>query len=152
MVGLLPAVVFCLALAWSSAPVASADDQADKAEAVKKELDALQGTWKLMTHEEDGKEVDYGDDIQLYTFGKDKLTVKRKDTVIAEGPIELDPTRSPRHLDFQRTDGQTELTIYIRVGDYLIQCGRRDGKTRPTEFATATANGGAYLIVLKRQK
>ena len=37
-------------------------------------------------------------------------------------------------------------------GYYLLQCGRRDGKTRPSEFATGTANGGEYLIVLQRQK
>ncbi len=80
------------------------------------------------------------------------MTVKRKDEVIAEGPITLDTKTSPKQLDFRLTSGQTDLTIYIRVGDYLIQCGHRDGKTRPSEFATGTSKGGAYLIVLKREK
>jgi uncharacterized protein (TIGR03067 family) len=145
--------IVCLTVPWQSgSPVALAQEKIDKAEAANKELVALQGTWKLMTHEEDGKDVPYGEDVQLYIVEKDKITVKRKGDVIAERPIELDATRSPKHLDFQRTGGQTELTIYIRVGDYFIQCGRRDGKTRPSEFATGTANGGEYLIVLKREK
>jgi uncharacterized protein (TIGR03067 family) len=81
------------------------------------------------------------------TIDKDKMTVKRKGEVIAEGPIELDPTNSPKQLDDKLMSGQTDLTIYIRVGDYLIQCGHRGGKTRPTEFATGTTKGGAYLSI-----
>jgi uncharacterized protein (TIGR03067 family) len=146
----LAAVFSLLAASPSASSVASTQEKIDKAEAVKNELAALQGSWKLMTYEEDGKEVkDVGNP---YTIEKDKLTVKRDGEVTAEGPLELDPTRSPKHLDFQRTGGQTEMTIYVRVGDYLILCGRRDGKTRPSEFATGTANGGEYLIVLKREK
>lgn len=148
------AVVFVsLAYAWPAAfSLVTAEEKDDKAEAAKKELEALQGTWKLMTHEEEGKIVAYGDDVHLYTIEKDKMTVKRKGEVIAEGSIDLDPKKSPRHLDVRLTSGQTDLTIYIRVGDYLIQCGSRDGKTRPSDFATGTAKGGAYLLVLKREK
>jgi uncharacterized protein (TIGR03067 family) len=106
-----------------------------------------------VSYEESGKDVPDGEDVHLDTVEKDKLTVERNGGVYAEGQIELDPTKSPKQLDFRRTDGrQTELTIYIRVGDLLIQCGHRDGKPRPTELATATAKGGAYLIVLQRQK
>ena len=151
-VGLVLAGVCCLVVPRPSArPVASAQEKIDKAEAVKKELAALKGTWKLITHVEGGRVVDY-DTPQLYTFADDKLTVKRGDQVIAEGPIDLDPTKAPKHLDFRLTSGQTDLTIYIREGDHLIQCGCRDGKTRPSDFATGTANGGEYLIVLKREK
>jgi uncharacterized protein (TIGR03067 family) len=151
-IGLALIGVCCLVVPWPSArAVAPAPETNDKAKAVKKELAALKGTWKLITHVEGGRVVEY-DNPQLYTFADDKLTVKRGDQVIAEGPIDLDPTKVPKHLDFRLTSGQTDLTIYIREGDHLIQCGCRDGKTRPSEFAAGTANGGEYLIVLKREK
>jgi uncharacterized protein (TIGR03067 family) len=117
-----------------------------------KELAALQGTWRLESYEENGKVVAIQDTV-LYVIDKDKWTTKSNGEVKSEGTIIGPyPARSPKHLDVQQATGQTELTIYIRVGDHLIQCGHRDGKTRPSEFATGTPNGGAYLIVLKRQK
>jgi uncharacterized protein (TIGR03067 family) len=147
------AFLLTAALLWvSQVRVVRAQEKVDKAEAAKKELAELQGDWKLMTHEEDGKIVDYGGDTQIYTIAKDQMIVKRKGDVIAEGPIELDATRSLKQMDYRLNSGQVDLIIFIRVGDYLIQCGHRDGKTRPSEFATNTSNGGAYLIVLQRQK
>ena len=122
----------------------------DRAEAADKELATLQGTWKLQTHEEQGT-VLAPDDSQVVTIADDKITWRRTGAVIEEGRIELEATRSPKHLNYQFNSGRNDQTIYIRVGDYLIQCGRRDRKTRPSEFATGTANGGEYLIILKRQ-
>jgi uncharacterized protein (TIGR03067 family) len=113
----------------------------------------VRGSDCLPLFHKDGKDVPYADaEVRFYVIDKDKMTFKKKDEVIAEGPIELDPTRSPKHMDYRLTSGQTDLIVYIRTGDYLIKCGRRDGKTRPSEFATGTANGGEYLIVLKREK
>jgi uncharacterized protein (TIGR03067 family) len=123
----------------------------DKSEAAKKELAALQGMWKLRTHEEQGKLLPH-DDTQFVTIADDKITWEQHGEVVMQGTIELEAGRSPKHLNYQFTSGRSDQVIYIRVGDYLIQCGRRDGKTRPSEFATATANGGEYLIVLKRVK
>lgn len=151
-IGLVLIGVCCLVVPWPSPrPVASAQERIDKAEAVKNELVALKGTWKLISHVEGGRVVEY-DDPQLYTFADDKVTIKRSGQVIAEGPIDLDPAKTPKHLNLRLTSGQTDLTIYIREGEHLIQCACRDGKTRPSEFATGTANGGEYLIVLKREK
>jgi uncharacterized protein (TIGR03067 family) len=140
---------FLLALQAISGAPARAND--DKAERDKKELAALQGTWKLIFHEEEGKEV--SDDAgQLYTIEQQKITVKRGNEVVVEGDLKLDASANPPHLDWAYTSGTNELTIYIRAGNLLIQCGHRDGKTRPKEFASGTADGGAYLIVLKREK
>jgi hypothetical protein len=72
--------------------------------------------------------------------------------VYAEGRFEIDTTKSPKQLVFQLASGQTDLTIYTRVGDLLIQCGHSDGITWPTEFETATQKGRDYLIVPRRQK
>jgi uncharacterized protein (TIGR03067 family) len=151
-IGLVLIGACCLLVPWPSARQAvSALEKIDTAEVAKKELAALKGTWKLITHVEGGRVVDYNTP-QLYTFAADKLTVTLGDQVIAEGPVDLDTTKAPKHLRFRLTSGQTDLTIYIREGDHLIQCGCRDGKTRPSEFAAGTANGGEYLIVLRREK
>src|SRR5262245_3920159 len=91
--GLMLVAVLALAVTRPSAvPTASAQEKDDKAEAVKKELAALQGTWKLLTHEEDGKD-DPEDEGQLYTIDKDKLSIKKKGEAVADGSIELDPTK-----------------------------------------------------------
>ena len=149
---LLCAVVLCLMASWpSGSPVASAQEKAGKAEAVKQELAALQGTWKWLNFEQGGKDAPIVVET-FYVFQNDRLIVKNKDKTVLQGTVSLDPTTSPRQLDVQFDSGQTDVTIYIRVGEYLIQCGHRDGKTRPTEFASGTPKGGAYLIVMKRQK
>jgi uncharacterized protein (TIGR03067 family) len=131
--------------------MASAQDKTDKAEAVKKELAALQGTWKLVAIEEGGKDSPIKEETYSI-IDKDVVRVKYKGKVTSEGTISLDPTKSPKHMDVRFDFGQTDVTIYLRVGDYLIQCGHRDGKTRPVEFASGTVKGGAYLVVLKREK
>ena len=151
-IGLVLIGACCLLVPWPSPPPAvSAQEKSDTAEAAKTERAALTGTWKLITHVEGGRVVDYNTP-QRFTFADDKVTVTLGDQVIAEGPVDLDTTKAPRHLDFRLTSGQTDLTIYIREGDHLIQCGCRDGKTRPAEFAAGTATGGEYLIVLRREK
>lgn len=145
--------VFCLALLWQLAQASGASlKKDDKAEAAKRELDELQGTWKILTHEENGREYSYGDNYQLYTIEKNKITVTKREGVLCEGTIEIDATKSPKQLDVKLTSGQTDLLIYFRVNDYWIQCGHRDGETRPTEFASGTPKGGAYLLILKREK
>jgi uncharacterized protein (TIGR03067 family) len=151
--GVILVVVCSVASLWAM-PLSVRDvgEKVDKAEAAKKELDDLQGSWKLICHEEDGKVVDYGGDTQIYKYEKGNLTVKRNENLVAEGTIELDATRSPKQMDYRINNGQIDPIIYFRVGEFMIQCDHRDGKTRPTEFATNTPNGGAYLIVLQRQK
>ena len=149
---ILLSAVACLTVPGSAAnPPASAPERKDKAAVAQKELAALEGTWRVVTHEENGREYSYGDNFQLYVIEKDTFTVRKREGVLAEGTIELDATRSPKQLDFRLTTGQTDVIIDIRVGDYWIQCGNRDGKTRPTQFATGTPDGGAYLLVLKRE-
>jgi uncharacterized protein (TIGR03067 family) len=152
-VGVVVLALCYLTMPWhSTGPLASAQEKIDKAKAAKKELAALQGTWSVMAAEEKGKEVPGKGN--LYVIDKDQMTFKsEKGGVIAKGTLELDPTRSPKHMDYRLTSRkQTDLIIYIRVGGYLIVCGRRDGKTRASEFATGMANGGEYLQVLKRVK
>jgi uncharacterized protein (TIGR03067 family) len=115
----------------------------------KRELEELQGTWLPLQYEEKGQRVETnfrqvikGDKVILQVNGETK----------GEGKVVVDATKNPRHLNFQFTSGQTDLIIFVRAGDYVIYCGNRDGKTRPSEFDSGTAKGGEYLQVWKIER
>jgi uncharacterized protein (TIGR03067 family) len=114
-----------------------------------KELAALQGTWNLLTCIKHGKETFAHKTGQL-VFDQGKVAYKQNGATHLEGKVELDPTANPRRLD-QYFGGRTDLTIYVRVGDYLIQCGNVDSETRPTEFVSGSKKGGVYLNLWKRE-
>jgi uncharacterized protein (TIGR03067 family) len=123
----------------------------EKAAAAKSEFEGLQGTWKLLSHEERGKLLPH-DDTQFVTIARDQITWKRQGQVIEDGQIDLNADQTPKQLDFEFASGRSDEAIYFRKGDYLILCGRRNQTTRPSAFATGTANGGEYLVVLKREE
>jgi uncharacterized protein (TIGR03067 family) len=114
------------------------------------ELAALQGTWVPLQYEEGGRKIQ-GTFNCTHLIKGDKVTVRVNGETIAEGKVVLDPTTSPKHLDFHFPSGRTDLMIYVRAGDYVIYCGNRGGK-RPLAFASGTANGGAYLLVWKIER
>jgi uncharacterized protein (TIGR03067 family) len=116
-----------------------------------RELAALQGTWVPLQNEEGGNKAQGEFNFKQFIKG-DKVTFQVNGETKAEGKVVLDPTKNPKHLDFQFTSGQTDLIIYVRAGDYVIYCGNRDGKTRPSEFASGTAKGGDYLQVWKIER
>jgi uncharacterized protein (TIGR03067 family) len=115
------------------------------------ELAALQGTWIPLQNEEGGNKVQGELNFKQIIKG-DKVTFQVNGETKAEGKVVLNPAKSPQHLDFQFTSGQTDLIIYVRAGDYITYCGNRDGKTRPSEFTSGTAKGGEYLMVWKIER
>jgi uncharacterized protein (TIGR03067 family) len=142
---------------WSPTPAtASAQEKIDKAEAVKKELAALQGTWRFVSLEDKGKDKTVKDDGRVWVIDKDQMSFKldkNDKNAVSWGTLEIDPTKRLKCLDYRMTTrDQTDLMIYIRAGDYLIVCYSSGGKTRASEFASGTPDGGDYLLVLKREK
>src|SRR5947209_3798636 len=82
-------------------------------DAVKAELEKLQGTWQLVSAESDGKKTD--DDvvkkIQVIIKGN-KHTVRFEDKVLAkEIPFMIDPSKKPKTTDDQLPDGSKILGI-----------------------------------------
>jgi len=116
-----------------------------------RELEALQGTWVPLQYEERAKKVPGEFNFKQIIKG-DKVTFQVNGETKAEGRVVLDPTKNPKQLDFEFTSGQTDLIIYVRVGDNVIYCGNRDGKTRPSEFVSGSAKGGEYLMGWKIEK
>jgi len=151
--------VFVLAfgvLVAGIAPAARAvgQDKANGSDAAKKEVAGLQGTWQCRGSESNGKD-DGADGARAWTlaFGKEKAVYKRNGEAFAEGDLVVDPEKAPKHLTLSfPAKGQTDVMIFLRVGDVLILCGHRDGKTRPAQFETGTEQGGAFLSVWERVK
>jgi uncharacterized protein (TIGR03067 family) len=120
----------------------------DGARAEREELAALKGTWKCMRLEEGGKLVDRKG---TYTVDGHELTTDW-DGSRGEARFHINASSEPKHLDIVFAQDRKDLTIYVRAGAYLIQCGNRDGKPRPTRFATGVEGGGEYLIVWKIER
>ena len=123
-------------------------------DAAKKDLEALQGTWSVVTLENDGTPLP-PEAIKGSTFvvKGDRYTLKGgADTF--RGMLRLDPSKKPKALDatFVDDDGKDKgkaQGIYELAGDRLRICWR-EGDRRPAEFASKPGSG-ARLIVLKRQ-
>jgi uncharacterized protein (TIGR03067 family) len=140
------ALVVCLAVAPR---VALADETKDD--------EAIRGTWKITSAIHDGKNftegaenVPVGDTL---TFGKGTLKIgKLKVGGLLEGSFDLDPTKSPKHMDITLPDGTTELKgIYSLSGDELKICVGFPDEPRPEAFK-AEKDQLRIVVVLKREK
>jgi uncharacterized protein (TIGR03067 family) len=129
-----------------------ADDAKDD---VKKDQDKMQGTWKLVSGEQNGEAIP--EDVlktgKLVVTG-DKYTIKFAD-YDAEGTQKIDPTKKPKTIDSMNTggqgQGQTFQGIYEVHDETLKQCFGEPGGDRPTEFTTKSGNG-RYMFVWKKAK
>jgi len=126
----------------------------DGKELTKQDLKLLQGVWRPVSVEINGKKIE--DDLS-----KDRLTVKEnrfemkigKDTMI--GTLTLDATKEPKHIDTQLSTGpnkgQKSLGIYYFAKERLMVCYVVPPNPRPTEFRTAEGSSRA-LVVYERVK
>jgi uncharacterized protein (TIGR03067 family) len=125
-----------------------------KDDAVKKDMDALQGKWQITSLTRDGKDQDVPKDA-VRVVKDDKYTVTPRPGVTIEGTFKIDPTAKPKTIDTTPTTGdnkgKTSLGIYEIDGDTLKICWAPAGKDRPTEFKSAEGSG-VFLAVHKKVK
>jgi uncharacterized protein (TIGR03067 family) len=122
-------------------------------EAGKKELEKLQGTWKVLKAVKAG-DPEPADKVQKMSvvIAGDKMTLrggKNKE----EFRIKVDPSKKPVAIDLQ-PPGQKKaaLGIYKLEKGQLLLCVALDFKPpRPTEF-TSTQKTGTVLLVLERER
>ena len=129
-----------------------ADNPQDPAS--KKDLDGLQGTWKLVSAMRDGEALPKDkvkkttivikDDTFLFPDSAEYATSK-------EGTIKLDATTKPKQMDATSTEKEVMLGIYELDGDRYKVCFAPTGKPRPSEFASKSGSGN-LLQVWKRKK
>jgi uncharacterized protein (TIGR03067 family) len=133
-----------LVILFLATSLASADD---KQEAAARELKKLEGDWKALKSEDDGRESDGGNGILIE---KDKMRLKIGDRVVFTGTITIDPSAEPKTIDLKYTDGpgvtgMTQRGIYRWDGDKLEICWNPVGKDeRPKKFTTKAAPGNGF--------
>lgn len=132
-------------------PLISATDADDD-----NERRQLQGVWLAQSMESEGKAAPkFIVERMRFTFRGDKLFVKGnfRDGREEECTFRVDPSKSPKHLDFTPPKKQSPvLCIYDVDGDQLKICFRhaRSDAGRPTEFATK-AESQLVMIVFKKK-
>ena len=123
-----------------------------KDDAAKKDMDALQGKWTVVSMESDGGTLTLAKDAVRVIKG-DKYTVTLTPDLTIEGTFKIDPTAKPRRIDTKATSGpykdQELQGIYEIDGDTLKICYGLPGKDRPTEFK---GKDGCMLMVHKKAK
>lgn len=130
------------------------------ADALKKEVEALKGTWKFTKLEAAGQPSLAGVMDQLrFIIGDDTLTMTTAKEELKETTrFKLNLKEKPRQIDIiavrPQPDGskkeQAAPGIYELSGDTLKICFVKDG-ARPSAFATK-AGDPAVLMELKREK
>jgi uncharacterized protein (TIGR03067 family) len=136
--------------------LAAADDA--KKEAVKKDLEAMKGTWTVVSAERDGKKFteEQLKDVTVTFDAGGKVSAQRQGQPIFEGTVKIDPTKKPKTVDATQTSegdnkGKTSHGIYEIEGDTMKICSAEFGKERPTEFSSKPGSGH-FLRVYKREK
>ena len=120
----------------------------------KKDLEGLQGTWKLVSAMQDGKALP-DDEVK-----KSTIVIKddafhfpglAEDATSRSGTIKVDATKRPKHMDTISTEKEVMLGIYELEGDGYRVCFAPVGKPRPSEFAS-NPGSGYILQVWERKK
>ena len=113
------ALIAALSLFVGAGLIVAAGDDKD---AVKKDMEALKGTWAIVSAEKDGKKYteEQTKGVTLAFDGAGKTSVKKGDQVLFEGTIKIDPTKKPRVIDATQTaegenTGKTFTGIYDSI-------------------------------------
>jgi uncharacterized protein (TIGR03067 family) len=122
----------------TGAAAALAAPAADDAQAPK-DLAQLQGEWQMVSGVANGFAIPEEMTRNFKRVCKDdELTVTNGDQLIMRAKITLDPTKTPKTIDFKVIDGptkgKTQLGIYELTGDQLKSCFAAPDDPRPTDF------------------
>jgi uncharacterized protein (TIGR03067 family) len=131
--------------------------QADDKEKKKPDdLERLQGTWRVVTLIEQGKEVPKKEtDLLEIVIDKDTYTALEKGVPEAKYTIKLDASKTPKHIDFKiaggKNKGEVEAGIYRFEDDKVRMVVNEDPKGgRPTAFDGKDAAN--YSVILLEKK
>jgi uncharacterized protein (TIGR03067 family) len=132
-------------------PLRAADD-----EAVKKEIAKLQGEWSMVSGSANGQPMPAEMLKQMKRVCKgDETTTTMGGQLFMKAKISIDPSKTPKTIDYQMTDGptrgKTQLGIYEVDGGTFRSCFASPGAERPTDFSSKPGDGRTVSI-WKREK
>ncbi len=115
------------------------------------DLVKLQGTWKRVDAEIDGKKLPAAElQTTTLTIEKNKYTLNMGGQ-LRTGTLKLDPSKTPKQIDLSSDAGPNKGKvlpgIYELDGDIFKYALSNPGKERPTDF---TAKPGHSVFVNKR--
>jgi uncharacterized protein (TIGR03067 family) len=123
---------------------------------VKKELKQLAGDWKSIKGEADGNAYKGGDDIIIEG---DKLSLLIRGRITFVGKIKLDPTKTPKTIDWHLTEGPGPAAGKIKPGIYKLEGGKleicwnpENSKERPKKFTTQPTRGRGFQYAQYERK
>lgn len=124
-------------------------------DATKKELEKLQGLWKLVSVESNEGENQLPDDNPLRNWRVKEKTVTNAKVKLDLNITLLDPTSNPRLIDLTnpKTDQVWEGIYELKDNRWRICLNVNAGtvRQRPVEFA-AKGKVGVVLVVLEREE
>jgi len=125
---------------------AAADEQA-----VKKDLERLQGEWSMVSGSADGEPMPEELRKQMKRVCKgDELTVTMGSQVFLKAKITIDPSKNPKTIDYQMTEGftkgKTQLGIYEFDGDTFKSAFGAAGAERPRDFSSKAGDGKTVSV------
>jgi len=123
-------------------------------EAIKKDIAQLQGEWTMTSGSADGQPMPDAMRKEMKRLCKgDEITVMMGTEVFLKAKFTLDPTKKPKTIDYEMTEGYTkgkkQLGIYELNGDTFKACFSSPGVERPTELK---AGAGLTFSEWKRQQ
>jgi uncharacterized protein (TIGR03067 family) len=124
-------------------------------ERLQKEHRKLEGTWRVVRGEMDGKAIPEEEiDGLTLTFKNGKFTARRGEEDPQEGSYTINLGRVPYSMDIERKDGpehgRKQQAIYAVTGNRLEICSAEVGQKRPTAFSTR-GRPRCTLLQLRRQ-
>lgn len=116
------------------------------------DLAQLQGEWTMVSGSADGSPMPDEMRRQMKRVcAGDELTVTMGGQTFIKAKVTIDPSKTPKTIDYQMTGGFTagkkQLGIYELDGDTFKSCFTKPGADRPADFAPGE---GRTVSVWKR--
>lgn len=124
----------------------------DKEEAIKKDRQHIEGTWRIIALEINGNEAQEEDARKLTVVnGSDGTWSLRSDgKEISRGTSIFDPTQKPKTIDFTPTaggaEGKLHLGIYELGQETRKLCFATSGEDRPSKFSSKPGSGHIFVV------
>lgn len=135
-----------------TASIAAADDA--KNEAIKKDRQRIEGTWRIVELVVNGVSAD-AKQLTVVNGSDGTWSLRSEGKEIGKGTSVIDPTMTPKQIDFTPTTGDAKdklhLGIYELGEDVRKLCFAPAGKDRPTELSSESGSGH-ILVKFERVK